>query len=90
VALVRDYIASEANRTVQHALSLVVGIAAVFVPPAPPRDEPLPYALVVFGSLVILVLMTNNILATVNSVRAYVAWRRRYGVVVTAREEQQK
>jgi preprotein translocase subunit Sec61beta len=90
LALIRDFITAEANRAIQHALALAVGVLSFFVPPAPRADDPTPRSAVIFGLFVVVVLIANNMLATVNSVRAYVAWRRRYGVVVHAKEAAKK
>jgi CBS domain containing-hemolysin-like protein len=77
--LVHDYILAECIRAAQHVPALVVGLVSFVVTPAPHAAASATTER--FAAFVILVLLWNSMLATANSVRAYLAWRRRYGVV---------
>jgi hypothetical protein len=90
LAIIYDFIFSEVNRAVQHTLSLTLGVISFFVPPAPAPSAPIPHSLVIYGLCVVFVFLLLNILATLNSGRAYIAWRRRFGIVVQTKEATRK
>jgi hypothetical protein len=84
--LVHDYILSESFRAAQHLPAFAIGVWSLFVPSVA-RCAPVPRGVAIFAATAIWVLYWNSALATANSIRAYLAWRRRYGVVAAGQRQ---
>jgi hypothetical protein len=84
--LVHDYILSESIRAAQHLPAFAVGLLSFVVPPAP-RAAHLPATTATFAAAALAVLVWMNALVLANSIRAYLAWRRRYGVVAAGQRQ---